>query len=363
MSKLFNINNTGNRTGSYPLFFGEPLGLFDSFNTKYPEIKKADEEQRALFWKANEINFTRDYYDIQNASQAERDLIDENLSFQMAGDSFANSAIQMLFLPIITNPEATSLVSYWGDTESVHAETYGRIVAQCYEDPNEIFEKIKNNEALLSRLGFIQKNFDDHMKMVVKWLSGELVEVGSEEIKTVIRTVTTLLCLEGIMFLTSFSATFGVTEATQNYNGISKAVGLIHNDEAGMHVRNNLLFLDALKSEHPKEFEEMLPEMKALFDQTVRSEFKWADHLFEKVGSLVGYNANLYKEYTRYISRPLYVKYGLNFDFEEVSENPFPWIEKYINPDLLQVAQQEAQSQNYLVNASVDDSADEEFEY
>ena len=127
MSDFFNLDNDNNKSGQYPLFFGEDLGIFDSFNVTYPEILQADEAQRALFWKSNEIDLTRDYHDMKNAPQNIREFVIENLAFQMAGDSMANTALQVLLLPIISNSQASSLVSYWGDTEAVHADTYGRM--------------------------------------------------------------------------------------------------------------------------------------------------------------------------------------------------------------------------------------------
>jgi hypothetical protein len=51
----------------------------------------------------------------------------------------------------------------------------------------------------------------------------------------------------------------------------------------------------------------------------------------------------------------IYDKLEIPFDFEVVHNYPFPWMDKYIDPDLMQTAQQEAQSGNYLVNATLDD--------
>mgnify|MGYP003649714960 FL=1 len=364
MSKFLNLDNENYKTGHYPLFFGEDLGLFDSFNVTYPEILKADEDQRALFWKSNEIDLTRDYTDMQNADPNIREFVIENLSFQMAGDTAANTAIQTLLMPIISNSQATSLVSYWGDSEAVHADAYGRIIAQCFDDPNVMFERIRENLQMLKRLTFLQTVFKKQSILVGKVLTGELTEFGPEERKQIIRFLVTLLCLEGIMFLASFTATFAVTNTTQMFNGCSKTVGLIHNDEAGSHVTNSLTFLNIIRNkEKYPEWDGMRGEIKEIMDAAVNSELEWGKHLFDKVGSIVGYNQELLRKYVLHVSKPLYDRLGIDYDFEVVDKYPFPWMDKYINPDLMQTAQQEAQSGNYLVNATLDDIGDMEFDF
>ncbi|URC15272.1 ribonucleoside reductase beta subunit [Paraglaciecola Antarctic GD virus 1] len=364
MSDFLNLENDNNKTGNYPLFFGEDLGIFDSFNVNYPELLIADEKQRALFWKSNEIDLTRDYYDMKDAPKNIREFVIENLSFQMAGDSMANTALQTLLLPLISNSQASSLVSYWGDTEAVHADAYGRIIAQCFDDPNEIFERIKDNCQMLKRLDFLKTVFRDQSHLVGNVLLGNIKEFGPAERKQMIKFLVTMLCLEGIMFMASFTATFAVTKSTQMFNGCAKAVGLIHNDEAGSHVRNGLAFLNIIKNkEKYPEWDEMRPEIKSILDAAVRSEIEWGEHLFAKVGSIVGYNQELLKKYVFHVSKPLYDRLEIDFDFEVVEVYPFPWMDKYIDPDLMQTAQQEAQSSNYLVNATLDDVGDMEFDY
>ena len=364
MSKFLNLENENYKTGQYPLFFGEDLGLFDSFNVTYPEILKADEAQRALFWKSNEIDLTRDYQDMKDADENIREFVIENLSFQMAGDTCANAAIQTLLLPIVSNSQASSLISYWGDSEAVHADAYGRIIAQCFDDPNVMFDRIRDNEQMLKRLKFLQKVFKQQGELVGKVLTGEITEFGTEERKQLIRFLVTLLCLEGIMFLASFSASFAVTNTTQMFTGCSKTVSLIHNDEAGSHVKNNLILLNIIKNvEKYPEWEEMTGEIKEIMDAAVTSELEWGEHLFDKVGSIVGYNKELLRKYVLYVSKPLYDKLEVPFDFDVITKHPFPWMDKYIDPDLMQTAQQETQSGNYLVNATLDDVGDMEFDF
>lgn len=364
MSVNFNINN---RETHYKLFFGEDLGLTDAFNITYPEILELDKKQRSLFWAADEIEFSQDFVDFLEGDPVHSELMIRALSMQLAGDSFANGTIAQLFLPIISNPQAKGLVSYWNDTESVHDRAYSLVVAQCFKDPNALLERVRNDEKLLARLLPLINNANEHLAMVADWSmyrdSPESKYTHEERVRIAIRGVATLLALEGIMFLTSFATTFAICEASQRYGGIAKAVGLIHDDEGGSHVANNLCFLNILQQEEPEIFEKVKPEIKEILDLCVEFEHKWAHDLFDGIGDIVGFNTDLLKQYNCYVTMPLYTKLGIEWDYQVVTENPLPWIEPYIKPDLLQVAAQETQVTNYKVNASVDDSDSEDFEF
>lgn len=359
MSKNFNINNNGNLTGEYPLYFGEDLGIFDSFNIPYPEIREADQNQRALFWTSDEIDFTQDYKDMQTVTEDEKELMVRALSFQMAADSIASGSIQQLFLPIASNPYLKGLISYHGDAEYVHEDTYGRIIAQCFDDPSEMIERIKKDEDVIRRLGSILYAFKDHMDMVYNIEDYTL----PEKRKTCLRTLVSLLGLEGIMFLASFASTFALCESTSKFDGIAKAVGLINNDEAISHVDNIVVQLNIIRNKE-KWPEWDNDEIKKILDTFVEQELDWADNLFNDISGVVGFNSTLLKRFVLLLAKNVYDRIGIQFDFEVVEESPFPWLKNYVSPDMLQTANQESQSANYIAKGFVNDVPDDlEFDF
>lgn len=362
----FNINNNGNLTGDYPLFFGEPLGLFDTFNDPYPELTLLDDEQQSLFWPAKEISLVRDSSDIEDLDEDIKDLLVENLSFQMAGDSRASGTISALFLPILSNNSAVSLVEYWSMTESTHAKAYLRIISEAFKNPNELLERIKANEVMLSRLDFLNAHFKAHDSMLYGVKYNELYKKDPSYCReTLIKTCVSLLCFEAIMFLGSFANTFAICESTQKLNGVGKLVGLIHDDEAISHKNNGLAFLNIIKNKEKwPEWETVIPEVKEIMDEVVMQELKWCDHLFSKCKSLVGFNADTLKDYVLFLSLDLYNKLGVEWGFKVVSVNPFSgWMDKYTKADMKQVAAQESETSNYLTGASVDDVGDADFDF
>lgn len=364
--KRFNVQNDGNLTKDYPLFFGKPLGLFDIANEPYPEIEKLDDDQQALFWKAGEIDLTQDAVDIMNLDENVRDLIVENLGFQMAADSFANGMISDLFSPVLSNNAATSLISYWSFTESVHAKAYARIISEAFKDTNELLERVKGSEVMLSRLNVIMDVFKEHKIMLAEFEKGGYELRGDYFRKTMLKTLTALIALEGIMFLGSFASSFAVCEATQKLQGIGSLVGLIHDDEAVSHRNNGLGLIKILrdKEKYP-EWDETVPEMKEILDTVVGQELAWAEHLFTKCKPLIGFNAALLQEHTLHISKIIYDIIEIPFDFRIVSSSPFSgWMSRYTQADMIQVAQQEQEGANYLTSTSLDDTASvDEFDF
>ncbi len=357
--KRFDIENDGNLTGKYPLFFGKALGLFDTANEPYEELVTLDDDQQALFWKANDISLVQDAIDLQEIDPNCRELIIENLTMQMAGDSFANGLISDLFSPILSNNAATSLVSYWSFVESVHAKAYGRMVAEAFPDTNVLLERIKKSEKMLSRLTFLFDTFGEHKTMLRKFdTTPEDYLINPKYYqKTVLKTITALMGLEGIMFLGSFASTFAVCESTQKCGGIDKLVALIHDDEAISHRNNNLAFLDILKNKEEYEaWDETVPEMKAILDGVVKQELDWAVHLFTVCDPLVGFNTELLQDYVLYLSRIIYDHLDIPFDFKRVDVSPFDgWMKNHTQADLNQICQQEEEGANYLTSASTDD--------
>lgn len=357
---FLNMENTKTATGKNPLFFGEPLGVYDSFNIPYPELSTLDEKQRSLFWPSNEFSLVQSAADMKVADPKIVELMIRNLSFQMAADSLASGSIQELFFPILTNHQAKKLISYHGDSEAVHEESYALIVAQCFKDPNDMYKRIANDANILKRLKPIGKAFKEYKELVLDNPNTPL----TVKRKAVIRLIVSFVALEGIMFLASFMATFALADSTGMFNGIAKRVGLIHNDEAGCHLENMMAFLNIIiKKEKWPEWKEMLNEVQEILDTAVRSEEDWSESLFDGCGSVVGFNSQVLVNRVYYLAGNIYKRLGVPYNFPKVTTSP-KWLENYINPNLVQSAPQEVQLGNYLTGAIANDvEVDDTFEF
>ena len=107
--------------------------------------------------------------------------------------------------------------------------------------------------------------------------------------------------------------------------------------------------------------EECKDEARAIFMNAVEQEKQWADYLFQN-GSMIGLNKDILCQYIEYIANQRMTAIGLDAPFD-ISSNPLPWMNNYLNSDNVQVAPQESEISSYLVGqidsaVSEDDFAD-----
>jgi ribonucleoside-diphosphate reductase beta chain len=107
--------------------------------------------------------------------------------------------------------------------------------------------------------------------------------------------------------------------------------------------------------------EECKDEARAIFMNAVEQEKQWADYLFQN-GSMIGLNKEILCQYVEYIANQRMTAIGLDAPFD-ISSNPLPWMNNYLNSDNVQVAPQESEISSYLVGqidsaVSEDDFAD-----
>ena len=133
---VFNENNTGHITKSYPMFFGDSLGLMDTVNVVNKEIESLKEKQRGGRWYPTEISLSQDKQDMEVAPKSIVDIMNLAISWQHTTDSVAGRSIGAMFLPHVTNSEAEAMIAEWTAIELVHGEAYAHIVKQTRLNPD-----------------------------------------------------------------------------------------------------------------------------------------------------------------------------------------------------------------------------------
>lgn len=346
---VFNANNKGFETAKYPLFLGEDLGLFDTVNIMYPELEDLYQKQVSQIWNENEVSLTQDKQDMVSAPKDVVDLMVKTISWQHLADSVASKSIAGLLMRHVTNSELEGLINVWSFFETIHARTYSHIVKQTLINPNQMLRDTYNNMDIVSRSEAIVKAFNR--------LEALPVDAPIEEKrKAIALAFTALFALEAIAFMSSFAVTFAIAE-TGIFQGIGSLVTLIARDEL-LHTRMDYAILNILKQspEWVDTFQEMAPEIKEVLDAITNQELHNADYLFSEGRQVIGLTAELLKEYTLYMSRPLYLALGIPFDFQVIEQNPCPYMDKYIDSSKVQVAPQEIQITSYKIGSVKDDT-------
>jgi len=344
------------------MFFGPPLGVqrYDKF--KYPIFDKLTQQQLGYFWRPEEVSLQKDRADYQTLNEAQKHIFTSNLKYQILLDSVQGRGPGMAFSPFCSLPELEGCMNIWQTMEMVHSRSYTHIIKNVYADPSEVFDKILEDDKILSRAKSVTHAYDEFLQAAQEWGAGNMWEHALEDVDSALDTlydlkrklykaVVNVYILEGIRFYVSFACSFAFGEL-KLLEGSAKVIGLIARDESqhmtvSMNIINNWL-----KGDDPdfvRIAEEEQDNVIEMFKQCVEEEKVWADYLF-KDGSIIGLNAKLLQKYVEWTANRRMKSIGLKPVFDvPANNNPLPWTEHWLSSKGLQVAPQETEVESYVI--------------
>ena len=343
-----------------PMFFGNPVNVARYDQQKYEIFSKLTEKQLSFFWRPDEIDLAKDRADYQSLSDSEKHIFISNLKYQILLDSVQGRAPSLALAPVSSLPELETWINTWNFSETIHAQSYTHIIRNIVTDPGVIFDTIVVNEEILKRADSISRYYDDLIKYTELYnlfgdgthrLNGGDVVVDLKCLKK--KLYLCLVCvniLEGIRFYVSFACSFAFAERKLMV-GNAKVISLIARDEA-LHLTGtqhiiNLLSRGVDDQDFARIAKECTKEVEKLFEDAAQQEKDWADYLF-KDGSMIGLNREILHRYIEYITNERAKAISVRLPFE-VTKNPIPWINQWLQSDNVQVAPQELEITSYLV--------------
>lgn len=360
---VFNVENTAHKTGDYPLFLGQQMGMYDSINKKYPQLFDLYKKQKEQDWSEDEVELSQSITDFATCSKSTYDVMVQTLMWQWEADSVAAQSIICLFAPFITNSELFAMMMKQSEIEVLHALTYSDIVRQCLPNSRQIIEDIQNNQAVLERSGVIVK-FMRELEILGARYRIYPDSVDKEEIRRgILRAMFSLLGLEGIEFISSFACTFALAEQGV-FVQVGQLVQKIMLDEM-LHTKMDFGVIDILLKDPvwKASFIAIKHELKAILDEVRTNEYGWGDYLFSEGRAIIGLNAPLLKDWTDWNCAPIYDYYGIEKDFVAPKRDPLPFMDVWMNPSKQQNANQEQTNTDYRLNATVNDAEDEVWDF
>ena len=353
------VDNTKQR-----MFFGPPLGVqrYDKF--KYPIFDKLTQNQLGYFWRPEEVSLQKDRADYQVLNNAQKHIFTSNLKYQILLDSVQGRGPGMAFMPYCSLPELEGCMNIWQTMEMVHSRSYTHIIKNVYADPADVFDKILDDEKILSRAQSVTKAYDEFLQAAQEYGSGRLWEhqlndvpmaqAELDEVKRKLyRAVANVYILEGIRFYVSFACSFAFGEL-KLLEGSAKIIGLIARDES-QHMTVTQNILNNWKKGDDPDILEIAKEEEAnvynMFKQCVDEEKSWAEYLF-KDGSIIGLNEKLLSKYVEWTANRRLKSIGLKPVFDTpISNNPLPWTAHWLSSKGMQVAPQETEVESYLIGS------------
>ena len=354
------------------MFFDESVDIQRFDVVKYNALSKLTTQQKSFFWTPEEVDVTRDKIDFTSLSDTEKHIFTSNLKRQILLDSVQGRGPNLMLLPYASLPELENFIETWAFFEgAIHSNSYTHIIRNVYSNPSEVFDTMLDIPEITSCAEDISKYYDD-LDILGSWyrvlgegthtVNGETVVVEMYELKKKLwLCLNSINVLEGVRFYVSFACSWAFAE-NKLMEGNAKIIRLICRDE-NLHLAATQMMLRLLKKEDPdfaKIAEECADEVQQMFMDAIRQEEEWADYLF-KDGSIIGLNAEILKQYVRWIGSRRMNAIGVKCPYSVSKNNPLPWTEHWISGSDVQVAPQETEISSYIIGGIQNDITDNPF--
>ena len=368
---VFNKEHVDTKT--QPMFFGKPLGVqrYDSY--KYPVFDKLTNQMLGYFWRPEEVSLQKDRSDYQTLNETQKHIFTSNLKYQILLDSVQGRGPGMAFAPYCALPELEGAMNVWQFMEMIHSRSYTYIIKNVYSNPSDVFDKILDDDKILSRAKSVTAAYDDFINAAHQygqsnwwkpdWESANASSEEKELKRKLYLAVSNVNILEGIRFYVSFACSFAFGEL-KLMEGSAKVISLIARDENQHTVLTQQMIKAWQKGDDPVMLEIMKEEEQTVIDMfrnAVNEEKEWAQYLF-KDGSIIGLNDKLLVKYVEWICNKRMRAIGLDPIYDApIKNNPLPWTEHWISSKGLQVAPQETEVESYVVGGIKQDVKNDTF--
>lgn len=273
------------------------------FPIVYKKVWDSYQKQLASFWKAQEIDFSKDYDDFIELNEHEQHFIKMVLAFFAASDGIVNWNLSDRFLKDVQIMEAKIAYSFQMAMENIHGETYSLMLDNIVRDRDEkqyLFNAITTIESV--------KRMKD---WAVKWIESD---------KSFAHRVIAFAVIEGIFFSGAFCSIFWLKKfrgSGRNFMaGLIKSNEFIARDE-GLHTDFACIIYSLLQNRL------LYTEVLEIVMEGVEIATMFAiDSLGTK---LLGMNSESMENYIQYVADRLLVSLGYRKFYDK--SNPFPFME------------------------------------
>lgn len=268
------------------------------FPIKYPKIWNAFLRQKASYWTAEEVDFSKDYEDFCKLNKDEQFFIKMVLAFFAASDTIVNMNLGERFAREVQILEAVVAYDFQKMMENEHALTYSLQIDNIIrntEEKNKIFNALENFDSIKIKA-----------EWAFKWIESDAPFA---------QRLVAFAIVEGVFFSGSFCAIFWLKKRNL-MPGLCDSNEFISRDEAE-HTNFACLLYEMIINKIDKNI------IHDMFKEAVLIEKKF---IIESLPcSLIGMNSKLMSEYIEYVADRLLVKLG--YDKIWGTLNPFDFME------------------------------------
>lgn len=341
------------------LFLGEPVAIARYDTVKYPQLEKLTEKQMGFFWRPQEVELSRDKKDFSTLTGEQEHIFTSNLKRQILLDSVQGRALSLAFGSIVSLPELEAWFKTQEFFEQIHSRSYSHIIRNVYPNPDKVFDEMLQLQEIVDCASDISIEYDKLIEYNSRSVLNENID-QKEYKRQIWRTLYAVNALEGIRFYVSFACSWAFAEQGR-MEGNAKIIKFIARDE-NIHLAATQQLIKLLPKDDP-DFAIIAKEDRDycinMFKSVVSQEKEWAKYLFSK-GAMLGLNYDILCEFVDHIAFKRATAIGIGSEFKN-TQNPLPWVAKWIAGSDVQVAPQQTQLTTYTTGDTKMDVNEDSF--
>jgi len=282
----------------------EPLLIPDDnrfvmFPIKYDDIWKMYKKQVDCFWRAEEIDLTKDLKHWESLTPDEKYFLSMILAFFAASDGIVLENLGLRFMNDVQVSEARAFYGFQIAMENIHSQTYSLLIETYIKDNEEkdkLFRALENFECIKKKGDWAQK-----------WIKDNRSSFATRLIA--------FACVEGIFFSGAFCSIYWMKKRGL-MPGLTFSNELISRDEA-LHCEFAVLLYSKLINKVKKS------RVYEIIKEAVEIEMEFICQALPC--RLIGMNSQMMTQYIQYCADRLCVQLG--YDKIYNVSNPFDFME------------------------------------
>jgi ribonucleoside-diphosphate reductase subunit M2 len=271
---------------------------FVMFPIKCDDIWKMYKKQMDCFWRAEELDLSKDLTHWDTLTADEKYFISMILAFFAASDGIVLENLASRFMNDVQLAEARAFYGFQIMMENVHSECYSLLIDTYIKDNDEkhkLFHAITNYPCIKKKADWAQKWIHDNRSSFATRLVA-------------------FACVEGIFFSGAFCSIFWLKKRGL-MPGLTFSNELISRDEA-LHCEFAILLYSKLQKKIDK------ARINEIIKEAVDIEIEFICEALPC--KLIGMNSELMIQYIKFVADRLAVQLGYKKIYDV--GNPFPWM-------------------------------------
>ena len=262
-------------------------------------VWKMYKKQVDCFWRAEEVDLSKDLMDWEKLNKDEKYFISMILAFFAASDGIVLENLAVRFMSDVQLSEARAFYGFQIAMENIHSEMYSILIDTFIQDSNEKNRLFKAIETV--------KCISQKADWAIKWIQDKKSDFATR--------LVAFACVEGIFFSSSFASIYWIKKRGL-LPGLTFSNELISRDEA-LHTEFAILLYSKLQHKLSQ------TQIHTIIKEAIQIEQSFiTDSLTCR---LIGMNSKMMNQYIEFVGDRLCLQLGYDKIFG--SSNPFDFME------------------------------------